>query len=118
MTPGATPASGRRSIPSPALTARLRHRSALLVPQPAARGSTADTCLVSTDIGPGRYPDRHATPGFDLDDHLVDDEEDEDDEDYEEQDDEDDEEEDEDESDGDEPETWQVIPLTSPLETA
>ena len=117
MTPCATPASGQRSIPSPPL-ASLRHGSALLVLQPAARGSNADTCLASLDLGPGRYPDRHATPGFDLDDHLVDEEEDEDDEDYEEQDDEGDEEEDEDESDGDEPETWQVIPLTSLRETA
>ena len=62
--------------------------------------------------------DRHAMPGLDLDEDLVDEEEDEEDEEYEEQDDEDDEEDDEDESDGDEPETWQVIPLTSPRETA
>jgi hypothetical protein len=62
----------------------------------------------------------HRGPGLllDLDDDLVDEEEDEDDEEDGQQDDEDDEEEDEDESDGDEPETWQVVPLTSPHETA
>jgi hypothetical protein len=130
VTPGAAPAaSGRRSVFSPPLASH-GHGSALPVPQLAARGerpaacrrsagaartaSKADTCLVSRDTGLGRW---RATPGFDLDDDLVDDDEDEDEEDDEQQDD-GDEEDDEDESVGDEPETWQVIPLTSPLETA
>jgi hypothetical protein len=68
---------------------------------------------------PDRLPGQHqrATPVFQLDDELDEDEddldEDEEDEEDGQKDDEEDEEEDEDEGDEDEPETWQVVLLTS-----
>ena len=67
------------------------------------------------DTLPGQHPDQRATPVFELDDELDEDDLDEDEEDEEDgqKDDEEDEDEDEEEDEGDEdePETWQVVPL-------
>ena len=67
--------------------------------------------------GPRATSGLHLDDGFDLEDDDLDDDEDEDDEGFGQEDEEEGEEEDEDESD-EEPETWQVIPLTSLRETA
>ena len=67
--------------------------------------------------GPRATPGLDLGDGFDVEDDDLDNDEDEDDEGYGQENDEDGEEEDEDEN-GEEPETWQVIPLTSLRETA